>query len=167
MKRIFILRHGKAVYMEPHLDDFDRPLTVGGKQAIGFLLDQVKAWVDLPEIVLCSTARRTRETLEALAPCLPPSCQVVFDGDLYLASKAQLVGKIHQVQDTCHGLLLVGHNPGLDQLVNWLLGEEGNFPLIQSLPTGGLAKIAFNVPSWSLVEQGSGNLESYLLPEEF
>jgi phosphohistidine phosphatase len=166
MKYLFILRHAKAAYMEPNFDDFDRPLATVGTQTISILLDKTKDLTDIPEIVLCSAARRTRETLEGLRGRLPSFCTVTFDEDLYLASRPQLVAKIHQVDDQYSRLMLVGHNPGLEQLISWLLGDETDSSVIKSLPTCGFVKIALDVASWALVDQGMGRLKDYIVPEE-
>ena len=166
MKCLFILRHGKAAYMDPNFDDFDRPLTTVGKQMISILVDKVKDLTVLPDIVLCSAARRARETLEGVGGWLPSFCKVAFDEDLYLASRQQLVAQIHRIDDQYSGLMLVGHNPGLEQLISWLLGDDTDASLIKALPTCGFVKIGFDVPSWALVEQGSGRLQNYIVPEE-
>ena len=166
MKYLFIVRHSKAAYMDPQFDDFDRPLTAAGQQSITILLEQIKDISVAPDVVLCSAARRTRETLEGLRSLLSSFCRVDFDDELYAASRQALASKIHQVDDQCAALMLVGHNPGLEQLVSWLLGDDSDLSLIKTLPTCGFVKIAFDVDSWALVGPGNGVLKHYVVPDE-
>ncbi len=166
MKYLFIIRHGKAAFGEPQFDDFDRPLTSFGRQTVGDLSSQSVVLGLTPDVVLCSTTRRTRETLAGLQDVLPSHCKIVFDDDLYLASRPLLVTKIQETEDEYSALMLVGHNPGLEQLLSWLIGDDTDSSLIKFLPPCGFVKLAFNVNSWDRIKQGSALLKNYVLPEE-
>jgi phosphohistidine phosphatase len=117
-----------------------------------------------PELVLCSPARRARETLEAILPALG-SPDVAFEEALYGAEAGELLARLRRIPNTVGSAMLVGHNPALQELV-LLLAAEGpeRRRVEQKLPAGALAVLA--VPAWAGLRPGSGSLERLALPRE-
>lgn len=124
-----------------------------------------------PDIVLASTARRTRETLEALQPWPHPPV-VAFDETLYLASASRMLALLRNAKESARTILLVGHNPGLQDLALLLAGRhEMAVPrglaqrLANAYPTGALAQLDVQCP-WSEIAEGSGKLTQFVIPRE-
>lgn len=124
-----------------------------------------------PDHVLCSTAVRTRETLELLGDAIPPHTPVEFLDGLYHASVDTLVAHIREVPSYTRLLLVVGHNPGLHQLI-WDLPAPGSMPpevrtrLRQKLPTGSLAHFRLPDSSWENVAENSLEFVGWITPRE-
>ena len=156
---LLVLRHAKAVH-EEGLPDEDRPLTGRGRRdatAAGEWLRQAGL---VPERVLCSPARRTRETWEHAGASLPGPAggiEVDFDRRLYGAGAAGLLAIVREVPAGVRVLLLVGHNPAAGLLVSDLTGECDSFP------TAALAVIGLP-GSWVDAAPGAGTLARYWSP---
>jgi phosphohistidine phosphatase len=155
-RTLYVLRHAKSDWSTDARTDFDRPLAPRGERALGRLADHLRAERVAPEVVLCSPARRARQTVEGVLP----DTSVTFDEDLYGATVFELLGVLHRVDAGVASVLLVGHNPGLHDLVEVLTDEE-----IDKFPTGGLATIGFGCP-WSELGPGAGNLRGLIRPRE-
>jgi phosphohistidine phosphatase len=126
-----------------------------------------------PALVLCSTSTRTRETLDLLLPHIGASAKVAYDRALYLAEWPQLLAEIREAPADASPLLVIGHNPGLEQLAIALArrpqsDEERSRVerLEQKFPTGTLAVIDFEASNWSNVQPGTGNLVDYVRPKD-
>jgi phosphohistidine phosphatase len=122
-----------------------------------------------PERVLCSSSRRTRETLEAMLPQLPRGLAVVIDRELYLAGPEAILARIADVDDRVRTLLVVGHNPGIAELAEQLAaGGEAHAlaRLREKLPTCGLAEIEAGAPRWRDLAPGGGILRAFLTPRD-
>lgn len=143
MKTLFLLRHGKSSRDDPELDDHDRPLKPRGRRAaqhIGDWLQQSSLSIDR---VLCSTAVRARETWELAASRLRRVPPVEYTEALYLCPVAQFAQVLRSLPASVQSVLLVGHNPGLEDLLACLTGER------QPLPTGTLVQLECPIDSWA------------------
>lgn len=159
-KRLLLLRHAKSSWDDPALADHDRPLADRGRKAaqkIGARLRRDQTPVSL---VLCSSARRARETVELVAP--PGEIEV--DDRLYGASAGELLGRLHEVPDDVGAVMLVGHNPALHDLAVDLLGGDGD-QVVGKFPTGALATLTFT-GSWQALAAGHSQLVAFLKPRE-
>jgi phosphohistidine phosphatase len=118
-----------------------------------------------PELVLCSSAVRTRETLELVRPALGSS-KVLFEDGLYGASSDELLARIRVVPDAVGSVMLIGHNPGLEQLALLLAwsGEELR-GLETKFPTAALATLAVET-TWSRLAPGDAILTAYVVPKQ-
>jgi phosphohistidine phosphatase len=163
---LFALRHAKSSWHDSSLDDHDRPLAPRGRKAAQVLAASVAAIDPPPAMVLCSTARRARETLEPIRARLPDSIGVCFEEDLYGAPAPLLLARLRLVPEETASVLLVGHNPGLEDLVRGL-GRHGDHRLIARVhtkfPTGALATLAFDGP-WTGLGSGPATLEAFVVP---
>ena len=169
MKTLYLLRHAKSSRDDPELDDHDRPLSERGRWAAtlmgGYLHDRGMR----PDLVLCSSSRRTRETFRRVADCLggrePPAR---YERGLYLADSGRLLELVRAAPDEAGTLMLVGHNDGLPRLALRLAGAaEGDARerLTAKFPTGALAVLTFDVPSWREVADGAGRLVAVVAPK--
>jgi phosphohistidine phosphatase len=167
MHRLFVLRHAKSSWNNASMADFDRPLASRGQHAAEAMAEHVAALDDPPALVLCSTARRAQDTLEPLRDRLPPGTEVRLEDDLYGADAPDLLVRLRAVPDEIASVMIVGHNPGLEDLVRGL-GRDGDAGLIARVhakfPTAALATLAFDGPWKQLGSAGPARLESFVVP---
>ncbi len=169
MKKLSILRHAEAIDAEPLVNDFDRPVSPQGQKSLIILAEQLKTKVFLPELVLCSPARRARDSLDGLRALLPSFCEVVFEERLYSATKSHLIFQLSFLNDDYTEVLLIGHNPGLEQLLNWLLNEEYSVQAqsnLKTFPACNLVSLLLNISCWGDLKANSGQVESWIFPKE-
>lgn len=169
MKTLYLLRHAKSDWGSPGLDDHDRPLAARGERAAAVVGVHFAQQQYQPSLVLCSSARRTRQTLEALLPHLPGSPELVVEERIYLASSGQLLARLQEVDDGQTGVLLIGHNPGIAELAQALPGSgerASSRRLAARFPTGATAVSEFDLERWRDLAPGSGRLLSYATPKD-
>ncbi|MET1010471.1 MAG: histidine phosphatase family protein, partial [Gaiellaceae bacterium] len=99
MKRLHILRHAKSSWDDEGLPDHERPLAPRGEKAAARIADHVRSGSVAPDLVLCSTAVRARQTLAALLPVLPGDVEILLEDDLYGASLDSLIERLREVDD--------------------------------------------------------------------
>ncbi len=150
--------------------DHDRPLNRRGEQAAEVIADHLIARAVLPDLILCSTATRTRQTLapliERLAPPAPP---IALESGLYLASEVALLNRLRDLPDTVGTILLIGHNDGIWLLAQALAGD-GKASLLAALrdkfPTGSLATLQVPDARWPKLAAGSAVLTAFTRPRD-
>lgn len=164
MVRLYLLRHAKAQWPAPGTRDFDRALDATGLADAADMGALMKARSFLPARVLCSTARRARETWEAAAPHLAVS-DITFTDGLYSSDSAGYVELIRAF-DGEDALLVIGHNPMMEDLA-FALARDGSAEAMESVasgfPTCGLAVLRFSRPL-SEIGPRDGYLEDFLSP---
>jgi phosphohistidine phosphatase len=166
VRRLYLLRHAKSSWKDTSLPDHDRPLAGRGRRAaktIGrYLLDRGIE----PELVLCSTARRARETLERIEPALGTAALCLED-DLYAAGAPALLERLRRVPDPVTSVMLIGHNPGLEELA---LGLARPSPTASELaakyPTGALATLEFSGSSWHELDWDTAEFVDLVRPRD-
>ncbi len=170
MKTLYLLRHSKSSWDDSSLSDHDRPLNQRGRAAAPRIGSYMRGAGYLPDLVLCSTATRTRQTLEAVLPELggaEPSIE--FHEDLYLGGPMGMLDLVASVPDTVESVLLVGHNPGTGMLAD-LLSGQGAPEMIDLMsakfPTAGLAIIELSVDRWKDTASGCGSLKEFVRPRD-
>lgn len=167
MKFLMLLRHAKSSRDNPRLADFDRPLAKRGREAapeVGTYLRQAKL---MPDLVLCSNARRTQETAELALAQLGRDTALRLLDTLYLAPPEQILKAIHAVDAKVGKLLVIGHNPGLAQLASHLAAsgdKEAIHRLRDKFPTSGLAIFEAHTDSWSKLDRA--NLIQFVTPKD-
>lgn len=169
MRQLLLLRHAKSSWDDPKLPDHARPLNARGKRAAMGMARAMRELGLAPDVVLVSSARRTLQTLEALAP-LPDSPIVTPMDDLYLAPWTRLLELARAVPETARSVLLIGHNPGLHELALALPGVGGlagpaALRLADAYPTGGLAEFSVAAP-WRQLDAGGARLVRFLTPAD-
>ncbi|MFL5847895.1 MAG: SixA phosphatase family protein, partial [Solirubrobacteraceae bacterium] len=117
MRRLFLLRHAKSSWKDRELADHDRPLAPRGRRATKLIAEHLRQQSVMPAVVLCSSARRTLETLERISPALGEEVSVHIERELYAASEQSLLERLRGLEDGVESVLVIGHNPGLERLV--------------------------------------------------
>jgi phosphohistidine phosphatase len=166
--KLFVLRHAKSSWAEVGLDDHERPLAPRGHQAAKLIATHLHSERIAPTVVLCSSARRTRETLEAVAP---PG-QAVIEPWLYDARADTILEHLRDVPADTGSVMLIGHNPALQVLVLRLSAErdgtaaDGALAAVRrKFPTGALATLTFAC-DWTALAPGCAELTSFVRPRD-
>lgn len=169
MKTLLLLRHAKSSWDDHSLDDFDRPLNERGRQAAPRMGRWIRDNDLVPDHVLCSAASRARETWEAVSAELGGPVVVTVLRSLYLAEPEGILDLVHRANDTDEVLMVVGHNPGFEDLAR-LLTQRGKGRalglLADRMPTGALAVLRFDVDRWEEVGAGGGTLLHFVRPRD-
>jgi phosphohistidine phosphatase len=168
MITLYLLRHAKSDWGAPDLADRDRPLNKRGRQAAERMGRYCAENGIEPQHIYCSTAERTRQTLDLFQKAYPEKCPVTFEESLYLASTKTLLERLRQCDDTLSAVMLLAHNPGTHALAYELTGKDecGLAERLQAkFPTAALAEIAFDVNAWQDVKPGKGILKRFLTPK--
>jgi len=167
MKTIYLLRHAKSSWDDPGVADFDRPISGRGKRACGTLARTIAELHVAPELILCSSAKRTQETLQRIASALPHDYTVVIERQLYLASARRLLARLQRVPDDIRAVMLIGHNPGLQRLAEMLAGSGEKAALARlatKFPTAGLVDLEFPGTNWRSLEERGTKLVRFWSP---
>ncbi len=170
MKTLSILRHAKSSWSDLALPDFERPLAPRGWKAAPLMGRHMRSIGLSPDKVLCSTAVRTRETANlALAEVGARDLPIVYDAAIYEASAPALMERLRRLEPEIDHLLMIGHNPGLQDLILSLTGErlEGPYATIaDKLPTGALVVVDLTIDDWSQVGRGCGTVRHFATPRQ-
>lgn len=169
MLTLSLLRHAKSSWDDPGLGDFDRPLAPRGEDAAPRMGAYMAEHGLAPELILCSPAVRTRQTLDLVLPHLSGSPAIEYEEQLYLASASSLLARVRRVEGKTRHIMLVGHDPGMHGLAVDLASDGSRHDLdnlAAKFPTAGLAVITFKVRRWALVKPGSGLLERFVTPKQ-
>lgn len=168
-KTLFLLRHAKSSWSAPAHSDFERPLNRRGERSaavIGIMMKQEKI---APDLILCSSARRTLQTRDIIYPYMPRNCPVEETSRIYEASVRDIFAVLSELPDNVQKPLLIGHNPGLEQLTMSLCGAAGGEELArvqEKFPTGALATIELTIDTWSDIAPGKGRLRHFVAPKD-
>ena len=143
MKTLLVLRHAKSSWNDTALADHERPLNKGGRQDGPRMGELVRKHRLTPDIIVSSDAVRARRTAETVAKAARYAGEILLEPLLYLASPPGILAVLRTVRERNAGtVMIVGHNPGLEELVAQLTGEQ------QDLPTATLAQIGLPIDRW-------------------
>jgi phosphohistidine phosphatase len=160
MLTLFLLRHAKSSWDDASQQDFERPLSSRGRNACALIGEFIEEkGIDF-DLVLVSTALRTRQTSELVKERAKFRGEVRYDERIYEATVSQLLDVISQVDSDRESVLLVGHNPGIEELLALLTGEQ------QHVTTANLAKIKIKATKWSANLRNKGTLDWIVRPKE-
>ena len=184
LRQLLLLRHAKSLWDDPKLSDHARPLNTRGRAAARAMRLAMRDLGLAPDLVLVSSARRTLQTLEALAPW--DKLPLIESTDaLYLASARSMLSVLHDVAETVRSVLLIGHNPGMHELAMILVGAQAFTQaglthggttqpgpenamlerLAEGYPTGALAEFSIAGP-WATLGEGGGRLQHFVAPRD-
>ena len=166
MRRLLLLRHSKTERPEPGQRDRDRKLMERGRSDAPLIGTYMARHRLTPDLVLVSPAKRTLETWELVEGALNKTPQVAHEERIYNARTRTLADLIRETEDA-GSLLMIGHNPGLHDLANELIGSgevEARESLNEKLPTSGLVAIDFAFGDWSELHDSSGRLDRFVTP---
>ena len=160
MKTLFLLRHAKSSWADSALADFDRPLNGRGKRAAETIGKFMRKQEIRPNLVLSSPAVRARETIGIAIKASHLTAEVHYDQRIYEAGPMRLLEVISEIEEETSEVLVVGHNPGLEELLQLLTGR------IERMATGTLAKIDLKTAKWSKTADHTGKLAWLVKPKE-
>ena len=161
---LYLLRHAKSSWKDDSLADFDRPLKGRGRDAAERMGKRLASETLQDAVLICSPAARTRETAQIMLKHSRLQMDQRFDERIYEASLRDLLQVVAEIPDDKQTAMLIGHNPGFEELLAFLTGEA------RRMPTCALAKIKLEVESWKDARGGEGSLQSFItaksLPED-
>lgn len=170
MRRLLLLRHAKSSWADPGLADSDRPLAPRGRRAAERMAALIAGRADLvPDRILCSPARRTRETLAPLLSRLGNSGQVSINEELYEPAAGNYCETIASSGGLNDPLLVIGHNPAIHVTALALIdtaNHRAGKQLAAKFPTGALAVIDFDAAEWSAIRPKTGRLVEFVRPRD-
>jgi len=171
--KLFLLRHAKSDWANEALDDHERPLNARGMEAAPRMGAYMASKGYIPNLILCSSAQRTRATLDLIVPFLKPAPEVKILRALYLAERETLMDQIRSAPASARALMLIGHNPGMGDLALSLSGVPQDEKeaarkerLADKYATGALAVLAFDISQWRSIKPSIARLKDYTKPKD-
>ncbi len=166
---IYLFRHAKSSWDNPSLDDFDRPLAPRGERALE-KMQQYMTLADVqPELVLCSSAQRTRQTYAGILAAVDEGVPVKFDRRLYLLGGRGLLNRLRRLPADIASVMLIAHNPGMQKLALSLVGrgdDKARQHMQEKFPTGALATLIWRGRKWAELGPGGCELHSFVVPRQ-
>ena len=170
MKTLTLLRHAKSSWDDPVARDFDRPLNGKGQRAALAVGRYLRSEAVAFDHVVASPATRVTETVEQAEVGYGGALAPAWDRRVYLASASSLLDIIHELPAGAESALLIGHNPGLEDLILMLIPDRAGDALRDSVevkfPTGALAVMTFDVGDWASVQPDRGTLVRFTRPRD-
>jgi phosphohistidine phosphatase len=161
MKTLLILRHAKSSWKNSDLADHDRPLNKRGKRDAPRMGELLVREALVPDLIICSSAKRAKKTTKLLAKESGYEGEIFFERDLYAAWPEAYINALCAVPDEYERVMIVGHNPGLEDLLALLTGEA------ERMPTAALADISLPIEHWEeLSFEVEGELRNIWRPKE-
>jgi phosphohistidine phosphatase len=171
LRHLYLLRHAKSSWDQPGLPDHERPLADRGRDSVLRIARYVEDRGIDPQLILCSSARRTRDTLAGVLPAR--AADALIEPELFHIGHDQLLQRLRRIEPEVASVMVVGHNPTLQVLTLILAGAEaqarpsgveGLTEIRRKLPTGALVTLSFVAP-WSALAPGVARLEDYIRPK--
>ncbi|AYJ80069.1 phosphohistidine phosphatase [Aliarcobacter cryaerophilus ATCC 43158] len=162
MKELILIRHSKSSWDNPFLEDFDRPLNKRGEKNAPFIAKILKQKGLTPDLIISSPSKRTKQTLDFFLKEFDFKNEIIFEESIYEAPFENLLKVIKNIDDRYKTIFLFGHNPGLNDLVAFLLGS-----FEENIPTSGVLKINFDIKKWENIKEKIGILEFFIYPKMF
>jgi phosphohistidine phosphatase len=174
MRRLTLLRHAKSSWDQGDLDDASRPLAPRGRRAAPLIGRYISSHDLIPDLVLCSSAERARQTLELVRAEWDRSgsasdFKVETRAALYLATPGEMMAMLRRLGNDVSAVMLIGHNPGMEVLAK-RLAAKGDSKIIDMMtakfPTAALAVLDLDIGRWKSLEVGCGHLRSFIRPKD-
>jgi phosphohistidine phosphatase len=171
MPKLFVLRHAKSSWSDTGLRDFDRPLANRGLKAATAMGETLRAEKIAPDFILCSTSRRTRETLGLLLPHLTGEARILMEDSVYEAgSETAMIDRLRRLPADIRRAMVIGHNPVMQDLTTHLC-ETARDPadldaVAAKFPTAALAVIDLGDTPWPALGAGCGTLMRFIRPRD-
>ncbi|RMD92183.1 MAG: histidine phosphatase family protein [Alphaproteobacteria bacterium] len=163
--RLVLSRHAKSSWDDPTLDDHARPLNGRGRRSARAIGAWLRTRGDVPRQVLCSDARRTRETWEEIESELQSGARLTLLSALYHATPQDILAALHRAAEASP-LLLIGHNPGIGLAARALAGTPPSHPRFDRYPTAATTVMEFPISDWSQAEWGTGEVTAFTVPRD-
>lgn len=161
MKTIYIIRHAKSSWKDTSASDFDRPLNKRGKADAPFMGKLLKEKNINPDVIISSPALRAKKTAKAIAKEVGFSHSIVYEEELYASGASILLRTIKKLKNKENTAFLISHNPGINMLVDRLVGYTEN------VPTCGILKIDFYCDKWGEISAKNADLAFIEYPKKY
>ncbi len=171
MKVIYLLRHAKSSWASPGQDDYDRPLNDRGRKSAAMLATYLQRKSIRPDIILCSAAKRTRQTYENMLAGLA-AIPVSYEKRLYLASEKSMLERLRKLDERVKTVLMIAHNPGTENLAMLLADPDSGGDLAglgrlqDKYPTCGFTALSAFVDNWADLSPGVCRIEAFVAPRD-
>lgn len=166
VKHLYLLRHAQASWQLAGELDYQRGLTEHGVADCALVAEHVRSRDIAPMLVLCSGARRTKETLEHVAPALPPEAVIEYDDAIYGADTSAIFGVVSAAPADVDAILLIGHNPSMHDFAVELAAGDGPIEeLAGSFPKAALAELELDC-EWAELAPDCARLTEFFRPKE-
>ncbi|MGJ0455304.1 histidine phosphatase family protein [Aliarcobacter cryaerophilus] len=162
MKELILIRHAKSSWSNPLLEDFERPLNKRGAKNAPFMAKILKQKEVNPDLIISSPSKRTKDTLDFFIKEFDFKNEIIFEESIYEAPFENILKVLKNIDDRYKTIFLFGHNPGLNDLVAFLLGS-----FKENIPTSGVLKINFDIKKWENLKEKIGILEFFIYPKMF
>lgn len=168
MKTLVLMRHAKSAWTSDNVPDHDRPLAPRGRESAPRMATWLSKKKLTPQLVLCSTARRVKETYDLVRAALGTEPPVRESRRLYMALPREILAEIGKSPDDIKTLMVIGHNPGMGSLAHWLAGQGDRQELArlaEKFPTAAVAVLDFDVERWAEIDADGGTLRHFVTPK--
>ena len=162
MKNLYLIRHAKSDWSDGSQSDFERGLNTRGKKAILIMAKALKEKKIMPDLILCSSAKRTKLTAKGLAKEIGYSGKIKYIDALYMAEPETIQELIKDINNTVNTLFIVGHNPETTELSNMLINDY-----IDNVPTLGIVALKLPIDDWKAFKFGKGEMQFFIYPKMF
>lgn len=174
MRRLMLLRHAKSSWDQRGIDDASRTLAPRGRRAAPLIGRHISGRGLVPDLVLCSSAERARQTLELVRAEWDharddKTPKVEMRSALYMATPDEMLEILRRLDDDIASVMVVGHNPGLQGLAQRLVTKgdpRGLKSMARKFPTAALAVIELGAEQWPAIRPGKGYLQSFVRPKD-
>lgn len=162
MKRLYLLRHAKSSWDDSSIPDHERDLNDRGRKEAKKMGEYFFDKKIIPDLIICSPSKRTRETYKLVVNKLGKNIQTIFEDKIYEASVSDIFGAISKVSNEVDSLLIIGHNPGMEYMVE----KTTNIPgIIDKFGTCSLAELEVDIQKWSDIRKTSAKLINFISPK--
>ncbi len=161
MKTLLLMRHAKSSWKHPELPDQDRPLNKRGEKDAPHMGKYLREKKLVPQIILASPAKRVSQTVDGMLEKMNFKGKAEYVDSLYLAEPSSYIATLQTIDDKFDRVLVVGHNPGLEGLLQILSGK------VESLPTAAIAQLKLPIEHWADIGEGTrGELVDRVKPRD-
>jgi len=162
MKNLYLIRHAKSDWSDGSQSDFERGLNKRGEKAILVMAKALKEKKIMPDLILCSSAKRTKLTAKGLAKKIGYNGKIKYIDALYMAEPETIQELIKDINNTVNTLFIVGHNPETTELSNMLINDY-----IDNVPTLGIVALKLPIDDWKAFKFGKGEMQFFIYPKMF
>ena len=162
MKELILIRHAKSSWSNPLLEDFERPLNKRGAKNAPFMAKILKQKELNPDLIISSPSKRTKDTLDFFIKEFDYKREIIFEESIYEAPYINILKVIKNIDDKHKTIFLFGHNPGFNDLADFLLGR-----FEENIPTCGVLKIDFDTNYWKNISKDNSKLIFFNFPKKY
>lgn len=162
MKKVILMRHAKSSWKKRGLSDHSRPLNKRGNKAALLMGEFINSINLIPDLVVCSTAMRTKKTIQLIDSKINKNIKIVYDERIYYTDEEGVLDIIKKQEDDITSIMIVGHNPTMEFLTEELIDSTFNY---NKFSTCALAVIDFKAKRWQDINKGEGQLALFKTPK--